>query len=48
MKFSFHELAETELVSAIEYYESCQTGLGLCFSEEVYATIDRMCQFPLA
>ncbi len=48
MKFSFHELAETELMSAIEYYESCQSGLGFCFSEEVYATIDRVCQFPLA
>ncbi|HBC86239.1 MAG TPA: plasmid stabilization protein [Lentisphaeria bacterium] len=48
MRFSFHELAETELVSAIEYYESCQTGLGFSFSEEVYATIERVCQFPLA
>lgn len=48
MKFSFHELAEIELTSAIEYYESCQTGLGLSFFEEVYATIERVCQFPLA
>jgi len=48
MKFWFHELAAVELISAIEYYESCQAGLGFCFSEEVYATIDRVCQFPLA
>jgi hypothetical protein len=48
MKFRFHEIAEEELISAIEYYESCQPGLGLCFSEEVYATINRVCEFPLA
>jgi len=48
MNFSFHELAEDELISTIEYYEDCQTGLGLCFSEEIYATIERICEFPLA
>ena len=48
MKFSFHEAAEDELISAIEYYESCQSGLGLCFSEEVYAAIRRVCKFPFA
>ncbi len=48
MKFSFHEVAEDELISAIEYYESCQPGLGFCFSEEVYAAIHRVCKFPLA
>ncbi len=48
MNFSFHELAEDELISTIEYYEDCQTGLGLCFSEEIYATIERICRFPLA
>ncbi len=31
MNFSFHELAEDELISMIEYYEDCQTGLGLCW-----------------
>jgi hypothetical protein len=40
MNYSFHEEAETELLTAIEYYEECQPGLGLLFSEEFYATID--------
>jgi hypothetical protein len=48
MNFGFHEIAEEELVSAIEYYEDCQPGLGLCFAEEIYATIERICEFPLA
>ena len=48
MNFSFHELAQTELMSTIDYYEECQAGLGLCFSEEIYATVERICQFPLA
>jgi len=32
MNFSFHELAEDELISTIEDYENCQTGLGLSMS----------------
>ncbi len=48
MNFSFHELAENELISTTEYYEDCQTGLGLCFSTEIFATIERICRFPSA
>lgn len=48
MKYSFHEAAEKELVDAVEYYEECQPGLGLRFSEEVYATIKRICEHPSA
>lgn len=39
MKYSFHEAAEEEFFVAIEYYEECYAGLGLKFSEEVFATI---------
>lgn len=46
MKFSFHEAAEKEFVAAIEYYEERQTGLGLRFSKEIYATINRICDHP--
>jgi len=48
MNYSFHEEAEKELFEAIEYYEERQPGLGLKFSEEVYATIERICANPLA
>ena len=46
MKFSFHEIAEKEFIDAIEYYEECQPGLGLRFSEEVSASIERICKHP--
>ena len=48
MKYKFHEEAEIEFFEAIEYYEDCELGLGLRFSEEVYATIKRICNFPYA
>ncbi len=37
MKFNFYEDAEEEFFAAIEYYEERQPGLGLHFSQEVYA-----------
>ncbi len=46
MKYSFYDAAEEEFFAAIEYYEECQPGLGLRFSEEVYATIKRICDHP--
>mgnify|MGYP003973845783 FL=1 len=46
MRYSFHESAEKEFLAAIEYYEVCQAGLGLRFSEEVYSTIERICEHP--
>ena len=46
MNYSFHEAAEKEFFAAIEYYESCQSGLGLRFSEEVYAGINRIIEHP--
>ena len=48
MNYSFHEAAEKEFFAAIEYYEECQTGLGLKFSQEVYAAIKRICTHPYA
>lgn len=48
MKFFFHENAETELTRAVEYYNDCRYGLGIEFLNEVYATIDRIIQYPEA
>jgi plasmid stabilization system protein ParE len=48
MKYSFHEEAEKEFFAAIEYYEECQPGLGLRFSEEVHASIEKICSYPYA
>ena len=48
MKFYFHEHAEAEFDRAAEYYEDCQRGLGIEFAQEVYATIDRIIQYPEA
>lgn len=48
MNYSFHEEAEAEFFFAIEYYEECDSGLGLRFSEEVYAVIKRVCDYPFA
>ena len=48
MRFFFHEQAEAELDSAVEYYESSRHGLGMEFAQEVYATIDRIIQYPEA
>ncbi len=46
MKYYFHEHAEIEFNRAIEYYEGCQTGLGLEFAQEIYFTIERIMRFP--
>ena len=48
MKYYFHEDADSEFIRAVDYYEDCEIGLGLRFSEEVYATIQRACDFPFA
>ena len=46
MKFYFHPDAAVEFDKAVEYYEQCQTGLGLEFAKEVYATITRIIEYP--
>lgn len=48
MNFSFHPEAEEEFNRAIDYYEQINPGLGLDFALEVYATIQRTTEFPIA
>lgn len=48
MRYSFHPEAEAEFLAAIEYYESCESGLGEDFAVEVYSTIQHICAFPKA
>jgi hypothetical protein len=48
MKYSFHLEAKEELFGAINYFEECRSGLGLEFSKEVFATIQRIIHFPTA
>jgi len=48
MTFSFHPEAEAELCKAVDYYESCQRGLGEDFYFEVHSTIQRIVDFPEA
>ena len=45
MIFSFHPEADEEFREAIEYYETCQRGLGEDFYLEVHSTIDRILGF---
>ncbi len=46
MKYYFHPLAEQELNHAIAYYEDKQSGLGIDFSKEVIAAIQKIITFP--
>jgi len=48
MSLLFHPEADAELCQAIDYYESCQPGLGEDFYFEVHATIQRIINFPEA
>ncbi len=41
MTFDFHPGADEEFVQAVAYYEGCDPGLGIDFSREVYAAIQR-------
>jgi hypothetical protein len=47
MTFSFHPEADEEFVAAVEYYETCDVGLGLDFAREVYATVQNATEYPL-
>lgn len=46
--FDFHPEAETELLEAIEYYESCSPGLGEDFFLEVNSTIRNILSYTYA
>ncbi len=48
MKYFFHPDAREEFLEAIDYYESCSSGLGLEFADEVYNAIQRVIHFPAA
>jgi hypothetical protein len=46
MNFYFHPEARIEFLDAIEYYESCEPGLGDVFSMEVRSTIEQIQSYP--
>lgn len=48
MNYSLHPEAETEFLEAIEYFETCEEGLGLEFARQIYAAIRRITEFPYA
>jgi len=48
MTYSFHPKAELECTQAIDYYEAAEPGLGYDFALEVYATVQRIIDFPNA
>ena len=48
MKFILHPEAKIELTYHADYYEDKQKGLGAEFIEEVYATIQRVIEYPHA
>lgn len=43
---SIHPEAEREFEAAANFYNEREEGLGDDFSEEVFATIDRIIEFP--
>ncbi len=46
MTFEFHPEARIEFIDAVEYYENSSKGVGLRFSREVYATVNRVIANP--
>jgi plasmid stabilization system protein ParE len=48
MKFRFHPSARSELIHAVEYYESCEPGLGRAFLDEVQHAVARAASNPSA
>ena len=47
MNLDMHPEARLELRDAIAYYEDHRDGLGLEFSREIYASINRVADAPL-
>lgn len=48
MKVLLHPEAEKELRTAILYYDSCESGLGIDFHLETLSAIEKVNSFPLA
>jgi len=46
MTFSFDPEAEEEFYEAVVFYDDRREDLGLDFSREIFATIDRIIGFP--
>ncbi len=46
MRVEFAQAAREELIASTEYYEIQQPGLGLAFSEQVHAAIERIIGLP--
>lgn len=46
MNYLFHIEAEAELIEAIEYYESCEIGLGIQFASEIHSVIQLILSYP--
>ncbi len=46
MKFEFAQAAREEFLESVNYYELQQPDLGVTFSEQVHATIERILDFP--
>jgi hypothetical protein len=48
MNYFFLPEARIEFLNAVDYYESCSEGLGLEFSNDINATIQRIISYPYA
>ena len=46
MKIVFHRAAEIEFNEAIDYYETCEPGLGEDFSLSIYTAVNNILAFP--
>lgn len=46
MRCEFAQAAREEFLNSVEYYELQQPGLGLAFSDQVRATVERILEFP--
>ena len=48
MNVEFLEPARAEFIESVEHYNEQRRGLGLEFSQEVWATIERIIRYPEA
>jgi hypothetical protein len=48
MRIEFHPEARAEFLGAVEYYESCQLGLGGRFVQSIEAAIAKVHEHPEA
>lgn len=46
MNFSFHPDARVEFHNSIDYYKNIQIELGVQFTKEVFASIERILEYP--